>query len=85
MATEDGYTRFACDRAEVNHEGGELPVVYLGPSDKERDAWVVGAEYIDKNGVKMKATLCPKCAEMWREMHAAFAKQLTEFMEKGRR
>ena len=73
MATEDGYTRFACDRAEANHDGGELPIVWLS------------AEYTDKNGVKMKATLCPKCAKVWKEMHQAFAAQLTEYMEKGRR
>lgn len=84
MSTEDGYTRFACDRAEASHDGGELPIVYLGPNDKERGKWL-SAEYTDKNGVKMKATLCPKCAEMWKEMHRAFAAQLTEYMEKGRR
>lgn len=84
MATEEGYTRFACDRAESNHKDGKLPISFLGPNDKERDEWMAGEKYTDPNGVVMTVTLCPDCAEVWREMHQAFARQLFEFMEKGR-
>lgn len=84
MATEEGYCRFACDRAATAHRDGKVPIVYMQRNDKAAAEWIEDVEYVDGNGVKMRMTLCPACAEKYRSVLETWRRDIVEFANEGR-
>lgn len=79
---EPGYSRYACDRAESAHEGGEKPIEYMTEEDKRAGEWAQ-VEYVDEHGAPMRLTLCPECAARYREIEAAHASEVSRFANEG--
>lgn len=82
MAIEEGYTRFACDRAEKAHKNGKKPEAYLSEYDKECDDWHT-VEWVDAHNIKMHYTLCPECWPKYQATLKKFQKDVQDIMNEG--
>lgn len=79
---EEGYSRYACDRAESAHRDGTRPVEFYRPEDKAVERWIQ-VDYTDTNDVRMRLTLCPECAEKYASIKATQDRDMTEFANEG--
>lgn len=80
---EQGYARYACDRAEKAHSDGRKPIAFMLPTDKEASEWLDDVEYIDVNGVTMRMTLCPECARKYESIKKTHDRDMAEFAGEG--
>ena len=79
---EAGYSRYACDRAEREHEDGRRPIEFHQPSDKATDGWLQ-IEYRDTGGVTMSMALCPECTAYYRSIMYKYDRDMTVFSNEG--
>lgn len=80
---EQGYARYACDRAESAHADGVKPIAFMAATDKEAEKWIEDVPYTDANGVEMHMTLCPECAAKYRSILKTHQKDMIEFAGEG--
>lgn len=80
---EQGYARYACDRAESAHAGGVKPIAFMAATDKEAGKWIDDVTYTDGNGVEMRMTLCPECAAKYLSILSTHQRDMIEFAEEG--
>ena len=48
MGVDEGYTRYACDRAATMHDDGKKPEEYIKPGSSEESNWHL-VKYMDFN------------------------------------
>lgn len=78
MSIKEGFACFACDRPAKAHKDGKAPEVYLQEGESARGEWIDTA-YTDEHGAEQRITLCPECAEAYRELRRKRAAELSRF------
>lgn len=82
MSVDEGYTRYACDRAATMHDDGKKPEEYIKPGSSEESNWHL-VKYMDFNQVVREYCLCDECYDKYKAMHQYFDKDFTQFINQG--